>query len=157
MSCPPFPVGSRRRVWTVVFFPRPGFGPDPGVPFYFYLYFDLKDSWDKNAKSEQLQRWELGSFGGQLLGRSAAARYTRRWWYTRTRVYQGPAWLAGGSTLRSQRFGCTQLYLRTLFNFVLSPLPRGVPKEGLDCRFLCEAGVLGRIRGFILICICILT
>ncbi len=42
-----------------------------------------------------------------------------------------------------------QLYLWTLLNLLLSPLPspRRVPREGPDYRFPQEAGVLGRIRG----------
>ncbi len=52
--------------------------------------------------------------------------------------------------------GPPQLYFWTLFVFSLSP--RGVPREGLDCRFLAEAEVLGQIRGGVIsVLILILT
>ena len=47
----------------------------------------------------------------------------------------------------------SQLYLRTLFNLFLSPLPPGGPGEGPDCHFPMEIGGVGpipaRIRGTI--------
>jgi hypothetical protein len=41
----------------------------------------------------------------------------------------------------------TLLYLRTFLVLFLSPLPRGFPMEGPDCRFPLEAVVLRWIRG----------
>ncbi len=41
----------------------------------------------------------------------------------------GQAWVKNRKTSKH----CTQLYLRTRLNLLLSPLPRGVAKEGPDC------------------------
>ncbi len=52
----------------------------------------------------------------------------------------------------------SQLYLRMLFILSLSPLPRGVPRKGPDCRFPSETDGFGPDPGgAILILILILT
>jgi hypothetical protein len=51
------------------------------------------------------------------------------------------------SRLPKQPCPSSQLYLRTFLIFPLSTRSPGFPREGPDCRFSSETGVLGRIRG----------